>query len=86
MYVGMRGVGMHAVLTTRVCKDCNEVVSVPIGFRGQDGPCGDPEYDKDLNRCPKCHGTNLKRWANQRPCPKCKGKMREDPNSFICWD
>jgi len=86
MYVGMRSVGMHAVLTTRVCKDCDEVVSVLIGFCGQDGPCGHAEHDKDLNVCPICHGTNLKHWSTHRTCPKCKGKMREDPESFICWD
>ncbi len=82
---GGRGVGMEAVLRTMICSHCEELVDVLIGFFGRDGPSGDPEHDKNLDRCPECNGQELKRWPASRPCPRCGGKMSEG-DEIICWD
>ena len=46
--------GMIAVVQTVTCHDCEHLVDVLIGREGQEGPTGDPEYDKDLQTCPLC--------------------------------
>ena len=71
---GRRDVGMHAVVKTMVCSDCQSVVDVLIGFCGKDGPSGYPEEDKDLNKCPECSGTNLKHWNNGGLVPNVGNK------------
>ena len=79
--------GIFTVYQTKVCKTCIDVVDVLIGFNRREGPCGNPKYDKDLNKCPECNGTDLKRWYGSQ-CPKCKceEKMWKYPNAKIIFD
>jgi hypothetical protein len=82
---GKRDVGMVAVTNTVICRECSEVVDVLVGAYGKDGPTGDPGMDRDLHRCPNCHGRDTDPWPKKRPCPKC-GKRMEDTGDFTLWD
>jgi hypothetical protein len=44
---------MVAVVQTMVCDSCSELVDVLIGRSGEEGPTGDPDYDKKLGVCQK---------------------------------
>ena len=74
--------GFVAQTETKVCTACRSVVDVLVG-----------SYDSrivpadEVNRCPECEGTDLTLWAASRPCPRCKGTMREDPpGPIVMWD
>jgi hypothetical protein len=82
---GGRDVGFVAVVRTMVCKDCQELVNVLIGREGKDGPTGDPEYDKDLGKCPGCEGRHVAAWKKGRPCPKCSQAMTKGTETTF-WD
>lgn len=82
---GGKDCGMLAVVETRVCRDCRSVVDVLIGCRGQDGPTGDPEYDKDMDKCPECGSSELGTWPRYRPCPKCGLRMSKGKR-YSLWD
>lgn len=84
---GGRDMGMEAVVRTMVCETCETVVDVLIGRYGQDGPTGDPDYDKQLNLCPKCQGSQLHIWPSEHPCPKCNTQMIKDETcGDLLWD
>ena len=83
---GGRDFGMLAVVRTMVCEDCREVVDVLIGRYSEDGPTGDPEYDRDLNLCPECQGKNVRPWSKKHTCPRCDSEMVQDEDSHIMWD
>ena len=82
---GGRDVGMLAVVLTSTCQHCLEVVDVAIGYQGQDGLSGDPEFDRDLGRCPLCRGTAVAAWPDERPCPKCGDRM-DKGDLLTLWD
>ena len=82
-----RDCGFLAVIQPMICDDCNKLVQVLIGQRGEDGPTGDPDYDKDLNICPECRGKKLRIWECNHPCPTCGTSMDIDENGPIeLWD
>lgn len=84
---GGRDFGEIAVVRSMICEDCKDVVDVLIGRCGQDGPTGDPDYDKNLNLCPKCEGIRLHPWPSEHPCPKCNEKMLKNKTfGKILWD
>jgi ssDNA-binding Zn-finger/Zn-ribbon topoisomerase 1 len=85
---GGRDMGMVAVVHTATCRDCREVAAVLVGARGQDGPTGDAELDRELNVCPDCHGTDLARWTDDlRPCPRCGANMEQAESApQVLWD
>jgi hypothetical protein len=76
---------MIAVVETMTCSDCHEVSDVLIGRSGEEGPTGDPEYDKDLGKCAQCEGTNVVPWVEPFPCPKCDAAMAMGHSTAI-WD
>jgi ssDNA-binding Zn-finger/Zn-ribbon topoisomerase 1 len=69
--------GTISVVQTMTCHDCEHLVDVLVGREGQEGPTGDPEYDKDLQTCPICREQRLEIWDKSRQCPKCGGLMTE---------
>jgi hypothetical protein len=77
--------GFVAVIETMKCNDCEEMVEVLIGARGEEGKTGDPEMDKILGLCPKCKGSNVAKWDQRRSCPKCDGKMQKGKETML-WD
>lgn len=83
---GRRDIGELAVVDTRVCLSCREVVDVRIGSFGRDGPSGDPELDRSLGLCPLCSGKNLRAWPRQRPCPRCGARMVAGESPELLWD
>ena len=82
---GRRDVGMMAVVRTMFCRGCRNLVDVLIGQCGVDGPTGDPDYDKDLGRCPECSSAEVIVWVSGDPCPRFKGMMSIGED-FILWD
>lgn len=72
---GGRDFGFVAVVQTMTCQNCKELVDVLIGHHGEDGPMGDPEFDKDLGLCPECDGSHVSVWDAPYPCPKCAKPM-----------
>ena len=82
---GGRDVGMVAVVQTMVCQDCKELVDVLIGKQGREGPTGDPDYDRNLGRCPRCEGVGLITWDDSRPCPRCDSEMIKG-GTIALWD
>jgi hypothetical protein len=83
---GGRDVGMVSVTRTSLCRSCRELVDVPIGSYGQEGPIGDPELDDGLWRCPQCGGADILAGADDSlRCPRCLGVMiRGEPT--VEWD
>ena len=82
-----RDCGFVAVVQPMLCDDCNKLVEVLIGRMGQDGPTGDPEYDKDLNICPECRGKNLRIWPSNHPCLNCGTSMEISEDGLaLLWD
>ena len=79
--------GMMAVVRTMACSDCNEIVDVLVGKYGQEGPTGDPGYDRNLNVCPNCQRRNVRPWSTGRSCPRCETRMilaHDAPR--VLWD
>ena len=66
-----------------VCADCRELVDALIGRIRRVGPSCDAEFDQQLNRCPTCTGSNLRRWVARR-CPKCQTTMVRGPEVWLC--
>jgi hypothetical protein len=85
MVSGGKDCGMVAVVETRVCRACNTVGDVLIGQYGNEGPTGDPDYDKDLDHCPMCNSADTHPWPKHRPCPKCGKRMTKGPEAML-WD
>ncbi len=83
---GGHSCGFIAVLRTKFCRTCRELVDVSVGSFGKDGPTGDPQLDEDLNRCPRCKGKKLRIWKSGQPCPRCGGAMPADPHTICLWD
>jgi hypothetical protein len=81
---GGRDFGFTAVVQTMVCRDCAKWVDVLIGYQGEDGPTGDPEYYKAMKICPYCKGKNLEEWNSDLSCPKCSGPMQTSMG--VLWD
>ena len=81
-----RDCGFVAVIEPMICDDCNQLVDVLIGMCGTARPTGDPEYDKDLNICPECKGTNLKPWPKNHPCLNCRTNMTMSDEPEMFWD
>lgn len=81
---GKHDAGMRIITNTFLCKKCENVVDVIVGYREGLKP------DKSaIGKCPKCRsGQNLKRWNNnKRPCPKCNGTMKIKPDGeMIMFD
>lgn len=79
--------GLVAVVRTMVCEDCKEIVDVLVGKYGEEGPTGDPAYDKDLNVCPICQRRRVRPWSVSRSCPRCSTHMTLAPDSpRVLWD
>lgn len=78
--------GMIAMTRTMTCVDCMELVDVLVGQCGKIGPSGNPDYDMDLDICPKCKGHNIYRWPIYHPCPRCHEYMTKDDQLLILWD
>jgi hypothetical protein len=78
---------MVAVVRTMACADCEEIVDVLVGKHGEEGPTGDPAYDRDLNVCPNCHRRRVHPWSVNRSCPRCGTGMKISPDSpKLLWD
>jgi hypothetical protein len=79
--------GLIAVVRTMACSDCKEIVDVLVGKWGQEGPTGDPSYDKDLNVCPNCNRRRVRPWSLDRSCPRCEHRMILNPDvPKVHWD
>jgi len=79
--------GMVAVVQTKICLDCRELVDVLIGARDKVGDkTGAPERDAEMNLCPLCQGKQLETWPETRPCPRCNKPMQDNGELVEMWD
>ena len=84
---GGHDVGFVAVIHTMTCRDCRELIDVLTGRQGVVGPTGDPDYDEDLGRCPRCMGRNVTEWTAPGPCPRCGESVNQaEGGEIIMWD
>jgi Zn finger protein HypA/HybF involved in hydrogenase expression len=74
--------GETAVTETMVCEKCRKLVDVWIGYAI---PSPDNKPDKDMGRCPRCHGDEVTPWGKKLLCPKC-GKRMTKGRSVCLWD
>ena len=82
---GGRDCGFIAVVHTMTCHNCNELVDVVIGAYGKEGKTEDTEINKALGLCPKCKGSDVSQWDENKSCPKCDGKMIRGKEVAL-WD
>lgn len=83
--------GFMAVVKPFKCIDCNDIVDVTIGERGQVFKSKDEfsSLGESFMKCPKCKGENLKPWNPiNKKCPKCGGRVNslKDIDSIVLWD
>jgi len=79
--------GFFSVVRTMECLDCRELVDVLIGAYGEKGKkTGNSDLDKLYEICPKCKCSRVSIWDKSKPCPKCREKMRQDPDFGCDWD
>jgi hypothetical protein len=77
--------GMFITVRTMICNACIEVVDVIIGAHRQEGRIDDSGLLKLLGRCPLCKGSDVVKWRESQPCPKCSNNMLN--KRFVCdWD
>ncbi len=60
---------------TYFCKNCDALSDILEPFITFD--------ERDHKECPDCQSTNLVKWAEGQPCPKCRGNLEVDPNRPI---
>ena len=82
---GGKDVGMLAMVQTMTCENCNELVDVLIGRYGKEGKTEDAEFNKALGICPECKRSDVVQWDDEKPCPKCDGKMIRGEETML-WD
>ena len=82
---GGRDSGFVALVQTMTCHNCNELVDVLIGAYGKEGKTEDAEMNKALGICPECKRSDVVRWDDEKPCPKCDGKMIRGKEASL-WD
>lgn len=80
---GGKDAGMLVLPNTVLCEKCKEIVDVSTKSTGG------MEIDKsELNIYPNCNsGKHIKKWdTEERPCPKCDGKLGSSGEVTLLWD
>jgi len=84
----VEGHGFFVEQAIKYCRDCEELVSVLIGFvpncPEEEISKGRHHVDKYANRCSNCNGLNLDDWPSTNPCPTC-GKPMQREETYL-WD
>ncbi len=60
---------------TYFCKNCDTLSDILEPFITVD--------KTNSKECPSCQSTNLVKWSDGQPCPKCGERLAVDPNGFI---
>ncbi len=75
--------GFFIKTDTFICRDCHELTDVTISNNR-----GRPDPGESNIKCGRCSGSNIIKWDHRKkPCPKCGGKMKVNPEgqSYL-WD
>ena len=76
---GGKSCGFCGEVESMVCLDCKELMDVLTAHA--------PDLKPIEPRCNECKGKNLKKFYPGRTrCPKCRSKMKQDPDSMVMWD
>ena len=66
---------------TMICADCRIVTDVFMGYHRKVPP--GKGYEEKIGRCYQCKGTNLIKWVEPYPCPKCDASMINEGMKFV---
>ena len=77
--------GTFITVRTMVCNTCNELVDVIIGAHRQEGKIVDVEFYKLFGHCPQCKESDVNKWDESLPCPKCEEHMLKERFVYD-WD
>jgi hypothetical protein len=77
-------IGFSVKTQTKTCTDCQILVDVVVGPSMPDMPL-DEELEKSVGKCPQCNHTNVTKWPETKPCPKC-GETMQQGHVEILWD
>lgn len=75
--------GIIAVIKTKVCDNCLELVDVLVGNTTENEK--NIGYIPDFEKCPECGNSDLFDWY-ECLCPRCGEKMEKDCRNIIFWD
>jgi hypothetical protein len=84
---GGRDRGFRAFTETFYCPSCQTLQDVSMtGLPA--GPGDDrPRLENTTPSCRKCGGVALVPWRRDQACPRCEGRMGEDPEGLLVhWD
>lgn len=77
---GHRDAGFMCITETMICNNCMELVDVIIEAQPHA-----QHLDKFVGLCPNCSTSNVQKWPQDGPCPKCKNEM-EQGKLISFWD
>ena len=64
--------GIVAMTKTMVCHTCRKLIDVLTVIQPFSKE-HDPKIERDISRCPRCHGTDVEEWSSARP-PSGRGE------------
>jgi len=78
----------QAYLNVSGCPTCEKIW---LSRFSDEADFSDPDLSQKWHQmtpvCPKCHGKSIKLWSEGNPCPKCGGRLEEDPEGkSALWD
>lgn len=81
--------GFTSVVKPYICKRCNELVDVLVGYKAEifePNKIPDEFGKSDFYTC-KCGSKGITEWDTvKQPCPKCGNKMDRSDSFKILWD
>jgi hypothetical protein len=77
--------GFVAMTETMVCRHCEELVDVLVGFTPEAEDMPEAPDKRKIGLCPQCRCKDVVAWEKSRPCPKCGGRMKQG-DMILLWD
>ena len=81
---GGEDMGMSVRTLTMICTKCEALVDVIVGPPMPDMHLDD-EIKDIIGKCSTCKGTQVTKWPESQPCPKCNCSMKQGEMTIL-WD